>query len=214
MPNGCESDPGYTMNTVQNAQNYSNTSGYPYDSNGATDATAGRHLVTLSGRPAQVSFNPNVQWRTVNCCEQSCAAGSDDWEYCALNSLAAWEFEGENEFVRRFNDRPNHRVEFQAEAFNVRYHPRSNHYWWCQTYQSSSGWTGKCFMKAEPNDGTNLDTNYATTSPELQYRVPFPQSAPTRYYIWIRGRGCSGSDDSVHVGLDGQPVATASRMSG
>jgi len=116
--------------------------------------------------------------------------------------------------VRRFNDRPNTRVEFQAEAFDERDHPRSGFYWWCQTYQSSSGWTGKCFMKAEPNVGTNFDTGYQYQSPKLLYYVPFPQSAPTRYYIWIRGRGCSGQDDSVHVGLDDLPVSTAERMTG
>jgi len=47
-----------------------------------------------------VAFNDAVQWRTVNCREQSCASGSDDWEYCALNSLAAAENWGGNRYVR------------------------------------------------------------------------------------------------------------------
>jgi len=84
LPSGCND---YTMNTIYNGRRHSNTSNYPYDSNGATDATAGRYIVQLNGGVAQVHFNDTVQFRTVDCCEQSCASGSDDWEYCALNSL-------------------------------------------------------------------------------------------------------------------------------
>src|SRR5262249_61117295 len=35
---------------------------------------------------------------------------------------------------------------------------------------------------------------------------------PGTYYVWLRGFVTNGSNDSIHVGLDGQPVATADRM--
>ena len=32
------------------------------------------------------------------------------------------------------------------------------------------------------------------------------------YRVWLRGRAATTADDSVHVGLDGQAVATADRI--
>lgn len=211
LPEGCDD---YTMNTIYNGRRHSNTSNYPYNSNGATDATAGRYIVTISGNVAMVAFNDAVQWRTVNCCEQSCASGSDDWEYCALNSLAAAVNWGGNRYVRRLNDRPSNRVVFQGEAFDERIQPRSGHYWFC--YTSSGRWTGKCYMHAVPNNGTGFgsDTSYWSLSPEMRYKVPFPVADGRSWYIWIRGMGCSYDNDSVHVGLNNQPVATASDVAG
>lgn len=76
-----------------------------------------------------------------------------------------------------------------------------------------SGFSGTGALQALPNDGTiyaDGASNYATAAPELRYRVNFRQAGT--YVVWIRGHGPSGSDDSVHVGLDGAAVSTAERI--
>jgi hypothetical protein len=57
----------------------------------------------------------------------------------------------------------------------------------------------------------NADTGYVTTSPRIDFRINIVKTGV--HYVWIRGRGLTGSDDSVHVGLDGAAVATADRIS-
>jgi hypothetical protein len=72
-----------------------------------------------------------------------------------------------------------------------------------------TGYMGAGFMVAEPGRPL-IDTNFATTSAELQWRVNF-ETAGT-YRVWLRGLAGNTSSDSVHVGLDGQAVASADRM--
>lgn len=54
-----------------------------------------------------------------------------------------------------------------------------------------------------PTTGGAFDPPYASTSPELRYRVAFPTAG--LYYLWIRGYGGNGNDDSIHAGLDNNP---------
>jgi len=74
------------------------------------------------------------------------------------------------------------------------------------------GYVGDAFMRSEPDNGTLVNTGYPTSSPELQYSIALPE--PGTYYVWLRAFVTNGSNDSVHVGLDGQAVATADRMTG
>ena len=62
--------------------------------------------------------------------------------------------------------------------------------------------TGDVAMKATPNDGVNVGDS--TDGPELKYVFEFPSSGT--YYVWVRTRGASNSDDSCHVGLNGTPA--------
>jgi hypothetical protein len=55
---------------------------------------------------------------------------------------------------------------------------------------------------AIPNVGENEEDT--TNGARLDYEVEFSETGT--YYVWIRGRGPSGNDDSVHVGLDGSPA--------
>jgi glucose/arabinose dehydrogenase len=75
-----------------------------------------------------------------------------------------------------------------------------------------SGFAGTGAMRAEPNTGVTRDTNFTANSPRLDYRVTFEQAGT--YYVWVRGRAASATDNSVHVGLDGAAVATADRING
>lgn len=65
-------------------------------------------------------------------------------------------------------------------------------------------------MVSEPDSGVQIDTGYATTAPERQYKVLF--STPGTYYVWLRAWAANSNNNSINVGLDGQPTTTADRI--
>jgi hypothetical protein len=87
---------------------------------------------------------------------------------------------------------------FEAESYNQRIN-RSSHYW--ERYTTWGGYTGTGYMRAMPNNGASINANYAATSPELRFSVNFDEAGT--YYVWIRGRAQTGSDDTLHAGIDG-----------
>jgi hypothetical protein len=61
--------------------------------------------------------------------------------------------------------------------------------------------------------GPPQDTGYSLNSPRLDFRVNFVTSG--QHFVWVRGTAPVGAtDDSVHVGLNGQEVPSADRISG
>ncbi len=66
-------------------------------------------------------------------------------------------------------------------------------------------------VAALDNDGDFFNTNFVGNSPELQYDVKFTKSGT--HYVWVRARGATPSDDSLHIGIDGQAVDTSDRIS-
>jgi hypothetical protein len=74
-----------------------------------------------------------------------------------------------------------------------------------------AGYTGSGAMFNNPDTGVQIDSGYATTSPEMQYRVQFTTTGT--YYVWLRAWANDTSDNSVNVGLNGQAVQTADRIS-
>jgi hypothetical protein len=79
---------------------------------------------------------------------------------------------------------------------------------WVQFFPS--GYSGTAAMEAQPNTGTNNNTGYESSSPRLDFEVNFVYTGT--HYVWIRGIGASGTDDSVHVGLDGAALASSDRI--
>jgi arylsulfatase A-like enzyme len=65
-------------------------------------------------------------------------------------------------------------------------------------------------LQALPNNGTNYQDNYQALSPHLEYEVSI--DTPGRYYVWARARGSNNSNDSLHVGLDGQAPLSGRRL--
>ena len=86
---------------------------------------------------------------------------------------------------------------------------RSPHSWVSRT--SQSGFSGISYVASEPNNGTNFDSGYTSAAPEIRYQVRF--NTPGTYYVWVRGYAASFADDSLHVGLNGNAVSTAERIS-
>jgi glucose/arabinose dehydrogenase len=97
-------------------------------------------------------------------------------------------------------------VSMEAEHFHVKL-AQGGHDWTSDTTAGASGTA----RRATPNSGANNNTGYTTTSPRLDFRVSFVKTGT--HYVWIRGIGASGNDDSCHAGIDGSPVASADRIS-
>jgi RHS repeat-associated protein len=73
-----------------------------------------------------------------------------------------------------------------------------------------AGYAGDGFVRAEPDTGVWNNSGFVTTSAELQYRV---QVAMTGVYtVWARAWAENGNGNSWHIGLDGQELSTANRM--
>ena len=97
-------------------------------------------------------------------------------------------------------------VVMEAEHFHER-QARGGKSWQTVTVRHSSAGES---LQALPNTGANVQTNYATLSPHLAYRVVF--EVPGRYYVWVRAKAASNDDDSLHIGLNGVPVASGERI--
>jgi hypothetical protein len=75
-----------------------------------------------------------------------------------------------------------------------------------------AGHQGTAALQALPNIGTNINTGFETQSPRADYQVEFDRTG--LHYVWIRGSGASGQDDSLHVGLDGVAQPDSDRITG
>jgi len=87
--------------------------------------------------------------------------------------------------------------------------PQGSHAW---SLLPNGGASGGTAMEATPNSGTNNNTGFESNSPRLDYLVNFTQTGT--HYIWVRGRGVTGSDDSLHVGLNNSGQSTSDRVTG
>jgi VCBS repeat-containing protein len=94
----------------------------------------------------------------------------------------------------------------EAEHFHER-DDRGGQSWAFVSLQHSSAGES---LQALPNNGTSYQDNYQAQSPHLAYRVTI--ETPGRYYVWARARGANNSDDSLHIGLDGQAPLSGKRM--
>ena len=65
-------------------------------------------------------------------------------------------------------------------------------------------------MLATPDTGALNATNYSTESPRLDYDVDFVTTGT--HYVWVRGFSTNGTDNSVHIGLDGFDLTSSRRI--
>ncbi|MEL7449136.1 MAG: chitobiase/beta-hexosaminidase C-terminal domain-containing protein [Pseudomonadota bacterium] len=100
-------------------------------------------------------------------------------------------------------------VSLEAENFNSNI-AQGNHMW---EIALPGGQSGLGAMQANPNTGTLINTDYALNSPRLDFIVEFFETGT--HYVWVRGIGDSnsfGTNDSVHIGLDGEEINTSDRI--
>jgi len=98
-------------------------------------------------------------------------------------------------------------VSVEAEHFDDNVE-QSNRQW--QEVGPTGGFTGVAGMQV--TGLAQINTGYAATSPRMDYQVNFVKTGT--HYVWIRGWGAGGGDDSCHTGLDGAEIATCDRMQG
>jgi len=85
---------------------------------------------------------------------------------------------------------------------------RSSKNWEFRTLQA--GFSVTRYMQSLPNTGVNINGDYAANSPELKYFVDFTN--PGTYFVWLRGCGTDGTNDSAHAGINGLQNTTANRI--
>ncbi|MHC4534233.1 MAG: LamG-like jellyroll fold domain-containing protein [Planctomycetota bacterium] len=100
-------------------------------------------------------------------------------------------------------------VSIEAENFHNNT-PRGIHAW--ELVGPTDGFTGVAGMQSLPNNGDNVDAGYVDDSPRLDYDIALLKTGT--YHVWLRAWSGSGSDDSCHVGLDGQVTDSADRIDG
>jgi len=99
-------------------------------------------------------------------------------------------------------------VDIEAEGFTSTV-ARGSHAW--ESTTATVGFSGAGAMVALPNNGTNINANWTTTSPELRYDVTFTQTGT--HYVWMRGYAATDNDDSAHVSLNSGTGDSAARIS-
>lgn len=65
-------------------------------------------------------------------------------------------------------------------------------------------------MQVHDDASVGFLTDYQSDAARIDYTIDFTQTGT--YYIWIRGYGPNGTSDSVHVGLNGQTMATGEKI--
>ncbi|HEX8914855.1 MAG TPA: carbohydrate-binding protein, partial [Humisphaera sp.] len=98
-------------------------------------------------------------------------------------------------------------VAFEAEAYDATV-AQGGKAW--TAYTATAGYSGAGAVQATPNTGTLLDSGFLSTSPRLDFAVNFVKTGV--HYVWVRGFGATGNDDSLHVGIDGAAPATSDRL--
>jgi hypothetical protein len=74
----------------------------------------------------------------------------------------------------------------------------------------TDGFTGTAGMQAL--GASFYNTGYSTQSPQLDYEINFVTTG--MHYVWILAWAAGGTDDSCHVGLDGEETPLSSNWSG
>ncbi len=95
-------------------------------------------------------------------------------------------------------------VIMEAEGYHANA-SQGSHSWVFVT--GPAGYSGDGAMRALPDTGASIETDYVDNSPRLDFLVDF--QTPGTYTVRVRGNTSSGDDDCVHVGLDGSAVATS-----
>ncbi len=100
-------------------------------------------------------------------------------------------------------------ISVEAESYSANI-SRSGHDW-IEQANPAAGYSGSAVLQSTPDSGAKWTTNYASVSPQLDFEVEFNRTGT--HYVWVRGVSPNWGSDSIHIGLDGQAVASAASMS-
>ncbi len=101
-------------------------------------------------------------------------------------------------------------VVMEAEHFHDSTVSPDGHYWG-SAGASYPGYAGTDALQSLPDDKVSTQgAGYSAQSPRLDFRVNFVQAGT--HYVWVRAWGPKTSSNSLHVGLDGQELDSASDM--
>ena len=100
-------------------------------------------------------------------------------------------------------------VTFEMEGYATNI-ARSSRTW--ELFTDTPGYSGSGYMVVTNSSvsSSNITTSIETTSPELQFQVQFPVTGT--YRVWARGFTTGGTDDSIHIGLDGSVSAAGQNL--
>jgi hypothetical protein len=135
-------------------------------------------------------------------------SGADDWVvyvYPGVGATPTATPSGSGAFIESGGQ-----VVMEAEDYDNNI-TRSSRTWTLTT--TVGGYSGSGYMQALPDSGTNINTGYSTTSPEMNYLVNF--STTGTYYVWVRACGPDNNGDSLSDRKsDLRPSANAGRVIG
>ncbi len=100
-------------------------------------------------------------------------------------------------------------VSMEAESYHTSVVAPDGHAW-LSAGAGYPGYSGTDALQVLPEDRVNYSTGYSSLSPQLDYQVNFVTTGT--HYIWVRAWGPSTSSNSLHVGLDGQELATGENL--
>ncbi|MFN7920366.1 MAG: malectin domain-containing carbohydrate-binding protein [Bryobacteraceae bacterium] len=76
---------------------------------------------------------------------------------------------------------------------------------------AQAGFSGTGYLNSSVNTGSTFTNNFVGSVSGGSFTVKFAKTGT--YYVWVRGLGATYADDSIHVGLDGAAVSTATQIS-
>lgn len=98
-------------------------------------------------------------------------------------------------------------IAIEAEHYQAK--SDRNKYSWVP--HKEGDYSGESAMMISPPRGRlRADGDYNNVSPQLDYQVKI--AIPGTYYVWLRALGPNGGSNSVHLGLDGNPVQTGENI--
>ena len=80
-----------------------------------------------------------------------------------------------------------------------------------QTVTTPAGFSGSGAIQALANTGVTVALANLSNSPRVDYRITFTKTGT--HYVWIRGLGATGADNSVTIGIDGVATTTSDNLS-
>jgi len=134
-------------------------------------------------------------------------AWTDSGTISCQSNARLYCFEQDEEIATSALIEQNGQVVIQAENFNLFIEGESDDW---RFKDSMNGFTGSGYMESGFGFNNFYGPSDVLTGPELVYYVDF-QTTGT-YYIWVRGCGDTGKDDSIHMGLNREFSNTSSNI--